>query len=371
MTGKRKVLSIIGTRPEAIKMAPVIHELMRHTDRIESIVLSTAQHREMLDQTLKVFQIVPDIDLNIMRPNQTLSQITCAALDGVERVLHDIKPDVLLVQGDTTTAFAASLAAFYAKVAVGHVEAGLRSHDRWNPFPEEINRRLADVLADYYFAPTERASRNLLNEGIDAGKIFITGNTVVDALHYALRVPFEPHNRGVKQILASPNRLLLVTAHRRENWDKPLANICDAFLELIGEFSDLQIVYPVHLNPKVRATVLAKLKDNDRIHLIEPVDYLTLVHLMKRAHLILSDSGGIQEEAPTFGKPVLVMRKVTERPEAAEAGLALVVGTDRNRIVAETRRLLTDEAAYRRMTTVANPYGDGRAAQRIVEILLR
>jgi len=367
----KKILSIVGTRPEVIKMAPVIHELAQHRDRVESLVVSTAQHREMLDQTLKVFGIVPDIDLNIMRPNQSLSQITCAALEGVERVLLEIKPDVLLVQGDTTTAFAASLAAFYARVAIGHVEAGLRSYDRWNPYPEEINRRLADVLADCYFAPTPRARENLLKEGVAAEKVFVTGNTVVDALQYAQRLPFEPHGREVKRALATTGCLLLVTAHRRENWDEPLATICDAFLELIGEFADLQIVYPVHLNPKVRQTVLAKLKGHDRIHLIEPVDYLTLVHLMKRAHLILTDSGGIQEEAPTFGKPVLVMRKVTERPEAAEAGLALVVGTDRSRIVAETRRLLTDEAAYRRMTTIANPYGDGHAAQRIVEILLR
>ena len=371
MTGKIKVFSILGTRPEVIKMAPVIHELARHPDRIKSVVVSTAQHREMLDQTLKVFGISPDVDLNIMRPNQSLGQITCATLEGVERILQQTEPDVLLVQGDTTTVFAASLAAFYAKIPVGHIEAGLRSYDRLNPYPEEINRRLADVLADYYFAPTARARENLLKEGIPAEKIFVTGNTVVDALQYAQLVPFEPHGREVKQVLATTGRLLLVTAHRRENWDEPLANICDAFLDLIREFPDLQIVYPVHLNPKVRHTVLSKLKDTDRVHLIEPVDYLTLIHLMKRAHLILTDSGGIQEEAPTFGKPVLVMRKVTERPEACDAGLAIIVGTDRARIVAEARRLLTDEVAYRRMSTATNPFGDGHAAERIVEILLR
>jgi len=370
MKSKLKILSIVGTRPEVIKMAPVIKELAKHAGRIESVVLSTAQHREMLDQTLGVFGIVPDIDLNLMRPNQTLAQITTAAVEAVERVLLKMKPDVVLVQGDTTTVFAASLAAFYCRIAVGHVEAGLRSFDRWNPYPEEINRRLADVLADYYFAPTARARENLLREGVPSEKVFVTGNTVVDALRYAASVPYEPHGREIKNILGAPGRLVLVTAHRRENWDEPLANICDAFRELVVEFPDLQIVYPVHLNPRVRHTVQAKLKNVDRVHLIEPVDYLTLVHLMKRSHLVLTDSGGIQEEAPTFGKPVLVMRKVTERPEAAEAGLALIVGTDRNRIVAETRRLLTDEAAYRRMSTASNPYGDGKAAERIVEVLL-
>ena len=371
MKNKRKILSLIGTRPEVIKMAPVIHELARQSDRIESLVVSTAQHRQMLDQTLQVFGIRPDIDLDLMRPNQSLGQLTAAALAGVERVLRETQPDLLLVQGDTTSVFAAALAAFYARVPVGHVEAGLRSFDRWNPYPEEINRRLADVLADYYFAPTVRARENLLKEGVGEEKIFVTGNTVVDALQYALRAPFEPHGRELQQVIAAPGRLLLVTAHRRENWDEPLANICDAFLDLVREFADLRIVYPVHLNPNVRRTVMAKLKDAERIHLIEPVDYLTLVHLMQRSHLILTDSGGIQEEAPTLGKPVLVMRTVTERPEAAEAGVALIVGTDRTRIVAETRRLLTDDAAYRRMSTAVNPYGDGHAAKRIVEILLR
>jgi UDP-N-acetylglucosamine 2-epimerase (non-hydrolysing) len=370
MKPKLKILSIVGTRPEVIKMAPVIHELAKHPGRIESVVLSTAQHREMLDQTLGVFGIVPDMDLNLMRPNQTLAQITTAAIEAVERVLLKVKPDVVLVQGDTTTVFAASLAAFYCKIAIGHVEAGLRSFDRWNPYPEEINRRLADVLADYYFSPTARARENLLREGVASEKVFVTGNTVVDALRCAASVPYEPRGREIKKLLAASGRLILVTAHRRENWDEPLADICDAFRELVGKFPDLQIVYPVHLNPKVRHTVQAKLSGVDRVHLIEPVDYLTLVHLMKRSYLILTDSGGIQEEAPTFGKPVLVMRKVTERPEAAEAGLALIVGTDRRRIVTEARRLLTDEAAYRRMSTAANPYGDGKAAGRIVEVLL-
>jgi UDP-N-acetylglucosamine 2-epimerase (non-hydrolysing) len=371
MKQKLKILSVIGTRPEAIKMAPVIHELARRAGRVEFLIVCTAQHRQMLDQTLQVFGIVPDIDLNIMRPNQSLSRITSAVLSGMERVLHHVKPDVLLVQGDTTTAFAASLAAFYAKVAIAHVEAGLRSFDLWNPYPEEANRRFIDAMADYCFAPTRRARVNLRKEGVSGDRIFVTGNTVVDAVQCALQQPFDLRDRKLRRLVEAPGRLLLVTAHRRENWDEPLANICDAFRRLAEGFSDLQIVYPVHLNPKVRQTVLRELKGLERIHLIEPVDYLTLLLLMKRAYLILTDSGGIQEEAPTFGKPVLVMREVTERPEAADAGLAVVVGTDSDRIFSVTARLLTNKSAYRRMTADGNPYGDGKAAQRIVDVLLR
>jgi len=367
MKTKLKVLSVIGTRPEAVKMAPVIRELARRAGRVESLVVATAQHREMLDQTLEVFRIVPDIDLDIMRPRQSLERVTSAVLKGMEKVLRENKPDVLLVQGDTTTAFAAALAAFHAKVAIGHVEAGLRSFDFWNPYPEEMNRRLVDAMADWCFAPTARARDNLRKEGVPSNRVFVTGNTVVDAVRYALKKPFRARDCPI----AGRGRLLLVTAHRRENWDQPLSNICDALRELVEEFADLQIVYPVHLNPRVRRTVMARLKKVPRVHLIEPVDYLALLRLMKRAHLILTDSGGIQEEAPTFGKPVLVMRKVTERPEAVEAGAAIVVGTDCNRIVSATRRLLTDASAYRRMIATANPYGDGQATRRIVEILLR
>ncbi|MBM3860082.1 MAG: UDP-N-acetylglucosamine 2-epimerase (non-hydrolyzing) [Verrucomicrobia bacterium] len=371
MKRKLKVLSVIGTRPEAIKMAPLIRELSRRADRVESLVVSTAQHRQMLDQTLRVFGIVPDIDLDIMRPRQSLRQTTVDVLTGMEPVLRQHKPDVLLVQGDTTSAWASALAGFHQKTPVGHVEAGLRSFDLGNPYPEEMNRRLTDALASFHFAPTARARDNLLREGFSRGNIFVTGNTVVDALQLALRMPFEPRDGAIRKILDAPGRLLLVTAHRRENWGKPLAEICDALRKLVRQFPDLRVVCPVHLNPEVRQTVMPTLKRLDRIHLIQPVDYLTLAQLMKRAHLILTDSGGLQEEAPTFGKPVLVMRKCTERPEATDAGWASLVGTRANSILSETRRLLMDSSAYARMIPRSNPYGDGQAARRIVDILLR
>jgi len=367
-----KILSIIGTRPEVIKMAPVLLEMRKHTDRITSILVSTAQHREMLDQILRVFDLKPDIDLNIMKPNQTLSHITTAALSGIERVIQEMNPDVVLVQGDTTTVFAASLAAFYCRVPVGHVEAGLRSFDKFNPYPEEINRRLTDVVTDYYFAPTAGARANLLNEGIADDRIHVTGNTVIDALLHALERPFSfNHHRELNKILTGEGRILLVTAHRRENWDAPLESICEALKTLVIHFPDLNVIYPVHLNPKVRNTVHQVLNETSRIHLIEPVDYLTFVNLMKRAHLILTDSGGVQEEAPSLGKPVLVMRNVTERPEAYETGVARIVGTEADHIVREASRLLKDEHAYRAMARVENPYGDGRASERIIQVLLQ
>jgi UDP-N-acetylglucosamine 2-epimerase (non-hydrolysing) len=366
-----KVLSIIGTRPEVIKMAPVLMEMRKYPERITSILVSTAQHREMLDQVLGVFGIKPDIDLNIMKPNQMLSHITVAALQGMEKVFQETRPDIVLTQGDTTTVFAASLAAFYGKIPVGHVEAGLRSFDKYNPFPEEINRRLTDVMTDYFFAPTAIARRNLLNEGIPDQKIFVTGNTVVDALLYALELPFSVKNiPELQKIPFGDERILLVTAHRRENWDAPLKNVCDALKELVDRFPNLHVVYPVHLNPAVRETVHRVLKDIPRIHLIEPLDYLTFVHLMKYSYLILTDSGGVQEEAPTLGKPVLIMRKLTERPEAYEAGVARIVGTDKDVIIKETSTLLTDESAYQKMARVGNPYGDGKASGRIIEMIL-
>jgi len=367
---KIKVLSIIGTRPEVIKMAPVLLEMKKHPGAIESITVSTAQHREMLDQVLSVFGIKPDIDLNIMRPNQTLTHITVSALQGIERLIREIHPDIVLTQGDTTTVFAASLAAFYCKVSIGHVEAGLRSFDKYNPFPEEINRRLTDAITDYFFAPTPLARTNLLKEGIREEKIFVTGNTVVDALMYALKLPFSLDIPELRDIHLTGDRILLVTAHRRENWDVPLASICEALKELVKTFHDLRIIYPVHLNPEVRKTVFHHLKGVSRIHLIDPVDYLTFVHLMKHSYLILTDSGGVQEEAPSLGKPVLVMRKLTERPEAYEAGVARIVGTDKDCIVREVSDILTDEETYRNMAHIKNPYGDGRAAERIVKILL-
>jgi len=371
MKKKIKVLSVIGTRPEAIKMAPVIKELNKYPNDIESVVVSTAQHREMLDQILKVFNIEPDIDLNIMRPNQTLSQITSDVLHGMEKVLREVEPDIMSVQGDTTTIFASSLAAFYCKVPVGHVEAGLRSYDKFNPYPEELNRRLADVLTDYFFAPTDMAKNNLQKEGVPGERIFVTGNTVVDALLYALEVPYELNINGLDELMLKESRILLVTAHRRENWDQPLANICEAFKELVQRYPDLRIVYPVHLNPNVRRTVHTLLNGIQRIHLIEPVDYLAFIHLMKHSHLILTDSGGIQEEAPSLGKPVLVMRKLTERPEAYHAGVAKIVGTEKDSIIREVSLLLDNDEEYRKMSRMVNPYGDGKSAKRIVDVIMQ
>jgi len=371
MKKKIKVLSVIGTRPEAIKMAPVSKELNKYPNDIESVVVSTAQHREMLDQILKVFNIEPDIDLNIMRPNQTLSQITSDVLHGMEKVLREVEPDIMLVQGDTTTIFASSLAAFYCKVPVGHVEAGLRSYDKFNPYPEELNRRLADVLTDYFFAPTDMAKNNLQKEGVPGERIFVTGNTVVDALLYALEVPYELNINGLDELMLKESRILLVTAHRRENWDQPLANICEAFKELVQRYPDLRIVYPVHLNPNVRRTVHTLLNGIQRIHLIEPVDYLAFIHLMKHSHLILTDSGGIQEEAPSLGKPVLVMRKLTERPEAYHAGVAKIVGTEKDSIIREVSLLLDNDEEYRKMSRMVNPYGDGKSAKRIVDVIMQ
>lgn len=368
---KIKVLSVLGTRPEVIKMAPVLLEMKKYADRLTSVLVSTAQHREMLDQVLRVFDIKPDIDLNIMKPNQTLSHITTTALAGIERVIQETRPDIVLTQGDTTTVFAASLAAFYCKVPVGHIEAGLRSFDKFNPYPEEINRKLTDCVSDYFFAPTATALRNLLNEGIAEDRIFVTGNTVVDALRYALELPYSfKDNTELSSIPWDENRILLVTAHRRENLDTPLRNVCEALKELVLKFQDLHVVYPVHLNPAVRTTVHQILKDVERIHLVAPADYLTFIHLMKRSHIILTDSGGVQEEAPSLGKPVLVMRKLTERPEAYEAGVARIVGTDKDNIVREVSTLLTDENTYLEMSRVENPYGDGMAARRIINIIL-
>lgn len=367
---KIKVLSIIGTRPEVVKMAPVIKELEKYPDQCESMIISTAQHREMLDQTLQVFGIKPDIDLNIMRPDQSLTQITAATLGEMEQVLKKGRPDVVLVQGDTTTAFATSLAAFYQKIRIGHVEAGLRSHDQLNPYPEEVNRQLADVLTDYYFSPTDLARNNLLREGVREEKIFVTGNTVIDALKYALTIPYASEIPILKGVDIEKERLVLVTAHRRENWDGPLAEMCEAFKDLARRFSDLRIVYPVHLNPNVRRTVLRSLAGIHNVHLIDPVDYLSMVNLMKMSYLILTDSGGIQEEAPYLGKPVLVMRDVTERPEACEAGLSKIVGTSHRRIVEEVERLFMDRAAYQQMSKKNSVYGDGKSAQRIVQVLL-
>ena len=365
-----KVLSVFGTRPEAIKMAPVVKELEKHADRIISKVCVTAQHRQMLDQVLGLFGIVPDYDLDIMQENQTLSQVTAAVFERLDPIIVAEEPDWVLVQGDTTTVMAASLVAFYHQVRVGHVEAGLRTGNKWQPFPEEINRKVAGVVADLHFAPTARARDNLLREGVHADKIHVTGNPVIDALLMVADMPYDP-GQGSLADMPWDKRIILVTAHRRENFGQPLENICAALREIAHRHNgDVHIVYPVHLNPNVQEPVYRLLKGVPNISLLPPLDYLPLVHLMKRAYLVLTDSGGIQEEAPGLGKPVLVLREVTERPEAVEAGTVRVVGADREQIVAEAIRLLEDDAAYEEMSRAVNPYGDGHAAERIVAALL-
>jgi UDP-N-acetylglucosamine 2-epimerase (non-hydrolysing) len=365
MSSRLKILSVIGTRPEAIKMAPVIRALQARPDRIESVVCNTAQHREMVDQVLEVFDLQPDIDLDIMQPGQTLPALTSRVILGMTDVLQAVRPDWVLVQGDTTTVFATGLAAFYEGVKVGHVEAGLRTYDKRNPFPEEINRLLVDGLCDRHFAPTGRNREALLREGHTDETIVVTGNTVIDALLSVAALP-EP---ATMPPLDPDKRLVLVTAHRRENHGQPIRDICAALKALAGR-GDVQIVYPVHLNPNVQGPVYELLSGVPGVTLIDPVDYLTLVHLMRHAHLILTDSGGIQEEAPSLGKPVLVMRLKTERAEAVEVGVVEMVGTATATIIARVTRLLEDEDAYRAMTSPVNPYGDGRAAGRIVASLL-
>ncbi|HEX2909172.1 MAG TPA: UDP-N-acetylglucosamine 2-epimerase (non-hydrolyzing) [Chloroflexia bacterium] len=374
---KLKVLSVVGTRPEAVKMAPVILELQKYPDRIDSRVCVTAQHRQMLDQTLAFFQIQPDIDLNLMRPGQSLSEITCRALESVTEVLREERPDIVLLQGDTTTVLATALAAFYQKIAVGHIEAGLRTADRYNPFPEEINRRVAGVIASYHFAPTQTAVDALLAEKVPAHTIFRTGNTVVDALLWTSSRPPTAETAHLLQQLGThqrssqtSERWILVTAHRRENFGEPFEKICLALRDIIESHPEVGLIYPVHMNPNVREPVYRILNDHKRIHLIEPLSYETFVHLLQTIDIVLTDSGGVQEEAPVFGKPVLVLRNETERPEAIAAGTARLVGPNRELIVEETRKLLNDQSAYTAMANAVSPYGDGNAAERIVQILL-
>lgn len=368
----KKVMVVFGTRPEAIKMAPVV-EALRATDGIQTIVVATAQHRQMLDQVLELFGIVPDEDLNVMTPGQNLADLTARVLTGMAGVIEKHAPDLVLVHGDTSTTLATSLAAYYHRTPVGHVEAGLRTGNIYSPWPEEANRRLTAPLSTLHFAPTEQSRRNLLNEGVAEGSIHVTGNTVIDALfavvnkieadaalnsELALRFPF----------LVPDKRLVLVTGHRRENFGEGFEQICHALKEIASR-GDVQVVYPVHLNPNVQGPVNRILGGAAGVHLIEPLDYLPFVYLMSRAHVIITDSGGIQEEAPSLGKPVLVMRDTTERPEAIEAGTVLLVGTDSQRIVQEANRLLDDERAYGAMSRAHNPYGDGLAASRIVEVV--
>lgn len=371
----KKVLVIFGTRPEAIKMAPVINELRKHPDKFSTEVCVTAQHRQMLDQVLQLFAIVPDYDLDIMKPGQSLFDITANILLGLKPLLEEARPDLVLVHGDTSTTMSASLAAYYCQIPVGHVEAGLRTHDKYAPFPEEVNRRITGVLAELHFAPTEGAKSNLLNEGTPASAITVTGNTVIDALlNIVQRIQAEPElSRQLDQdfaFLDPAKKLILVTGHRRENFGAGFENICSALAEIVRLHPEAEILYPVHLNPHVQEPVNRILKGLKNVHLIKPVDYLPFVYLMHRAYLIITDSGGVQEEAPSLGKPVLVMRDTTERPEAVDAGTVILVGTDRQRIVAETSRLLTDAAAYRTMSLAHNPYGDGKAVERIVARLV-
>ncbi len=363
-----KVVSVVGTRPEGIKMAPVIRALQARSDLFEHTFVSTAQHREMLDNVLQAFGLKPDIDLELMKPDQRLGQFAASALSSLSALFSQLRPDVVLAQGDTTTVMAAGLAAFYQGSKMGHVEAGLRSFDRHNPFPEEINRRIAGCVADFHFAPTERARANLLREGVPPESVFVTGNTIVDALKsIRLEGPFENH--GLDSVNFSKARVLLVTAHRRENHGPPLAAICEALKTLVTQFVDVEVVYPVHLNPNVQGPVRKILGATRRIHLTEPVSYSDLLRLMKRCHLILTDSGGIQEEAPSFHKPVLILREVTERPEVVEAGAGRIVGTETSRIIAEASRLLSEPEAYRAMSSAENPFGDGAAAEKIVTVL--
>ncbi|MGQ9787042.1 MAG: non-hydrolyzing UDP-N-acetylglucosamine 2-epimerase [Anaerolineae bacterium] len=364
-----RVMVVIGTRPEAIKLAPVVRALERHPERITVRVCATGQHREMLDQMLQLFDIQPDVNLDIMQAGQTPSRVAAAVLTGMEMLLECERPDWLLVQGDTTTVMAAAIAAHHVRVRVGHVEAGLRSGDKANPFPEEANRIIADHLSDLCFAPTERARANLLREGIPEHVTVVTGNTVVDALLQVAAQPWQPMADNPLAQLPSNGRLILVTTHRRESFGAPLRRICQA-LRMLAARGDVTIVYPVHLNPNVDQVVRQELADAPGIVLLPPLDYRSLVHLMQRAYLILTDSGGIQEEAPNLGVPVLVLRNVTERPEAVEAGVARMVGTDAHTIVAEATRLLDDRAAYARMSQAVNLYGDGHAAERIVAALL-
>jgi UDP-N-acetylglucosamine 2-epimerase (non-hydrolysing) len=371
-----KVLSVLGTRPEAVKMAPVI-TLLKQTAGIESRVCVTAQHRQMLDQVLTLFHIQPEYDLDLMREDQTMAQISAGIFTHLDPILGEFKPDWVLAVGDTTTVVTTSLLAFYRKIRFGHIEAGLRTHNKWHPFPEEINRRLATVTADLHFAPTEWSKKNLLREGVDENAIKVTGNTVIDALKF-VSTQAEPDE--IKSLLtklgvaekgdekSGARRLVLVTAHRRENFGQPIENICRALIEL-AQRGDVEIAYPVHLNPNIQEPIYRLLKGVAHITLLPPLDYLPLVHLMKRATLILTDSGGIQEEAPAFGVPTLVLRDVTERPEGVEAGTLKLAGTETSHIVQMATRLLDDESEYALMARAANPYGDGHAAEKIIQSL--
>lgn len=364
-----KVMTVFGTRPEAIKMAPLVKAL-ESCGSIDSKVCVTAQHRQMLDQVLEIFRIHPDYDLNIMQNRQTLIDITSRAMEGLYTVFSEAKPDIVLVHGDTTTTFAASLAAFYARIKVGHVEAGLRTYDKYSPYPEEMNRRLTSVIADLHFAPTIANRLNLLKENISENSIYITGNTVIDALSSTVVPDYSFKDSFLKNYSFDNKRVISVTAHRRENLGEPFENIFTALLRLVNDVNDTEMIYPMHLNPLVREAATRILGGHPRIHLIEPLNVQDMHNLMARSTLVMTDSGGLQEEAPSLGKPVLVLRNETERPEAVKAGTVKLVGTDRENVYNEARQLLDDPLIFEKMAKAVNPYGDGKASQRIVEALL-
>lgn len=360
-----KVMPIFGTRPEAIKMAPLVKELESASD-IETVVCVTAQHRDMLDQVLRLFNIDPKYDLDVMKKNQSLSAITSSVLKGLDEVLEKEKPDLILVHGDTTTTFVSALSAFYKKIKVGHIEAGLRSHDKWFPYPEEINRKLTGVLADLHFAPTQTAKDNLLREGVCDKDIFVTGNTVIDAMKYTVKDNYVFRDDRLNNIDYENKRVIVVTAHRRENWGEPIENVCNALRKIAINIKDTYIIYPVHKNPIVRDAVFSILDDIENVLLLDPIDTDEMHNLLKRCYMVMTDSGGLQEEVPSLGKPVLVLRDVTERPEAVKAGTVKIIGTDFDRVYSEAKLLLIDKNEYDRMANAVNPYGDGNASRRIV-----
>lgn len=370
MMAKLKVMAVFGTRPEAIKMAPVVLELKKHPEEIETIVAVTAQHREMLDQVLDLFGIVPDYDLDIMAQGQTLFDITSKAMLGLNTVLTEAKPDIILVHGDTTTTFAGALAAFYHQIKVGHVEAGLRTHNKYSPYPEEMNRKLTGAIADLHFAPTPTAEGNLAKESITGMNVFVTGNTVIDALLATVNKNYVFDHPVLQNIDYEGSKVILVTTHRRENLGEPMRHVYQALAQLIADYPEAQIVFPMHKNPRVREVVAEELGGMERVHLIDPLDYEPFANLLARAYLVLTDSGGIQEEAPALGKPVLVLRDTTERPEAIEAGTVKLIGTDKQRVYDEASLLLSNREEYAKMAEACNPYGDGHASERIVQALL-
>lgn len=362
---KIKVMSVFGTRPEAIKMAPLVKELEKRKE-IESIVAVTAQHREMLDQVLETFKITPDYDLNIMKQGQTLGDVTTRALQGLEGVIKECKPDIVLVHGDTTTTFAGALAAFYNQVDIGHVEAGLRTYDKYSPYPEEMNRQMVDCMTDMYFAPTKLSKENLLKQNIAENKIYVTGNTAIDAMDTTVD---KNYKHEVIDWVGN-SRMILLTAHRRENLGEPMRHIFTAIKRLVDEFEDIKVVYPIHKNPLVREVANEILQGNERVRLIEPLEVFDFHNFQNKSYMIMSDSGGIQEEAPSLGKPVLVLRDTTERPEGIEAGTLKLVGTDEETIYKEAKKLLTDKEAYNKMSKASNPYGDGHASERIADAII-